>query len=56
MMQKKKSFYQECVRVFKITKKPTKLEFKRIFAISGLGVLLIGLIGFAVTLVYSLFF
>lgn len=43
-----KSFYNECVRVFKITKKPTKEEFKAIVKVSGLGILLIGLIGFII--------
>lgn len=51
----KKSFYQECVRVFKITKKPTKQEFKRIFTITGLGIVLIGAIGFLVALIYNIF-
>ena len=55
MKSKSKSFYQECVRVFKITKKPNKQEFKRIFAVTGLGILLIGAIGFAVALVYHIF-
>lgn len=49
-----KSFYNECVRVFKITKKPTKEEFKAIVKVSGLGILLIGFIGFIVTLVDQL--
>lgn len=41
-------FYGECVRVFRITKKPTKEEFKAIVKVSGLGILLIGLIGFII--------
>jgi protein transport protein SEC61 subunit gamma and related proteins len=49
-----KSFYNECVRVFKITKKPTKEEFKAIVKVSGLGILLIGFIGFIVTLIDQL--
>ncbi|MGE0792946.1 MAG: protein translocase SEC61 complex subunit gamma [Candidatus Woesearchaeota archaeon] len=46
-----KSFYTECVRVFKITKKPTKEEFKAIVKISGLGILLIGFIGFLIHMI-----
>jgi protein transport protein SEC61 subunit gamma and related proteins len=51
-----KSFTRECVRVFKITKKPTKDEFKTISKIAGLGILVIGLIGFLVHLVNVLLF
>ena len=47
-VKKLKSFYRECVRVFKITKKPTKDEYKAILKVSGLGILLIGFIGFLV--------
>ena len=43
-----KSFYGECVRVFRITKKPSKEEYKAIVKVSGLGILLIGLIGFII--------
>ena len=41
-----KDFYIQCVRVMKITKKPTKEEFLTIVKVSGLGILAIGLIGF----------
>jgi protein transport protein SEC61 subunit gamma-like protein len=51
-----KSFTRECVRVFKITKKPTKEEYKTISKVAGLGILIIGLIGFLVHLVNVLFF
>ncbi|MEK6949360.1 MAG: protein translocase SEC61 complex subunit gamma [Nanoarchaeota archaeon] len=51
-----KSFIFECVRVLKVTKKPDKEELKTIVKISGLGMLLIGLIGFLITLVKQLFF
>ena len=51
-----KGFARECARVFKITKKPTKEEFKVISKISGLGLLIIGLIGFIVHLIDMLVF
>ncbi|MBN1175469.1 protein translocase SEC61 complex subunit gamma [Candidatus Woesearchaeota archaeon] len=51
---KVKSFYKECVRVFRITKKPTKDEFKAIVKVSGLGILLIGFIGFIVHVIEKL--
>ncbi|MCF7866195.1 protein translocase SEC61 complex subunit gamma [Candidatus Woesearchaeota archaeon] len=39
------NFIQESIRVFRITKKPTKEEYKSIALVSALGILLIGLIG-----------
>lgn len=51
-----KEFLQECRRVLLVTKKPTKDEFKTIFKISGIGILVIGAIGFLVHLVKELFF
>jgi protein transport protein SEC61 subunit gamma-like protein len=56
MWRKFKSFIRECSRVLKITKKPTKEEFKVISKISGLGLLLIGLLGFVVHLIDVLIF
>jgi protein transport protein SEC61 subunit gamma-like protein len=49
-----KAYFAECYRVLRITKKPTNEEFKTIFKVSGLGMLLIGLIGFIVTLIREL--
>ena len=41
-----KEFVRESKRVFRITKKPDKIEFKTVVKVSGLGILFIGLIGF----------
>ena len=46
-----KDFARECVRVLKVTKKPDKTEFLTIVKISGIGILVIGAIGFFITLV-----
>ncbi len=43
---KVKEFIKECKRVLKVTRKPTKEEFKTIVKVSGLGMVLIGSIGF----------
>jgi len=51
-----KSFYKECIRVLKITKKPDKEEFKTIVKVSGLGMAVIGLIGFLIQLVKQILF
>ena len=52
---KLKDFYIECIRVLKITRKPDKLEFKTIVKVSGLGIVLIGLIGFLIAIIKQLF-
>lgn len=53
---KLKAFISECFRVLKITKKPDATEFKTIVKVSGLGILIIGLIGFVVQMIKLLFF
>lgn len=56
LWSKLKNFVRESIRVLKITKKPTKEEFKNISKVSGLGILIIGLIGFIVHLIDVLIF
>ena len=51
-----KSFLKECLRVYKITKKPTGDEFKTIVKVSGLGIIVIGLIGFVISMLKQLLF
>ena len=52
---KLRHFYTECVRVIKVTKKPTMLEFKTIVKVSALGIALIGLIGFITQIFKEIF-
>jgi len=49
-------FVFECLRVLKITKKPTRVEFRTVVKVSGLGIILIGLIGFLVTMIRQFVF
>ena len=51
-----KGFINECVRVLRVTKKPDKTEFLTIVKASGLGILIIGLLGFLIQMVKVLFF
>jgi len=51
-----KGFINECIRVLKITKKPDRLEFTTIVKVSGLGILIIGLVGFLIQMIRVLFF
>jgi len=48
-MNKLQNFIQECIRVFRVTKKPTKEEYKNIALVSAAGILVIGLIGAIMT-------
>ena len=49
-----KDFLLKCKRVWTVTRKPTSLEFKTIAKASAIGILAIGFIGFAVSLVIRL--
>jgi protein transport protein SEC61 subunit gamma-like protein len=51
-----KSFVIECKRIFRVTKKPSNIEFKTIVKASGLGMILMGLIGFVIHMIKQLFF
>lgn len=48
---KLKRFFIECMRVLKVTKKPSKIEFKSAVKVTGIGILIIGLIGFIIQMI-----
>lgn len=54
MIDKFKNLISEYVRVFKITHKPNLEEFKAIVKISGIGLGIIGLLGFIVHIAWNL--
>ena len=56
LWQRFKRYVTECRRVLKVTKKPSSLEFKTIVKVSGLGIIIIGLVGFIITMVRQLAF
>ena len=51
---KLKSFMLECKRVLRVTKKPGSDEFKVIVKISGIGMIVIGLIGYFIYIIGDL--
>ena len=55
LTQKFKSFLIECRRVWQITKKPTKEELKTIVKVTGIGILIIGALGFVINMLWQLF-
>jgi len=52
--EKIKNFLIESARVFKLTKKPSREEFKIIAKVAGIGTLIIGFVGFLVHLTAQL--
>jgi len=51
-----KDFFVECKRVLLITKKPDKQELKTIIKVSGLGMVIIGFVGFLIHLAKEVLF
>ncbi len=52
--RKIKDFIRECKRVLKVTKRPDSFEFKTIVKVSGLGMGIIGLMGFLISMIKAL--
>jgi protein transport protein SEC61 subunit gamma and related proteins len=51
---KLKSFIEKCKRVWMVLKKPSKDEFKKIAIVSAMGILVIGAIGFLISIVIKM--
>lgn len=56
IFSKLKRFIEESKRVLIVTKKPSRDEFKTIVKASGLGILVIGFMGFLIAMIQQLFF
>ncbi|MGM5482092.1 MAG: protein translocase SEC61 complex subunit gamma [Nanobdellota archaeon] len=54
LLKKAKIKLNEYWRVLRVTKKPDSMEFKTIIKVSGLGMILIGLIGFIIQLTWEI--
>jgi len=52
---KAKSFGVKCKRVWLVLRKPTKSEFQMTAKVSAIGIVLLGVIGFLVSLVMKVF-
>ena len=50
-----KSFFFKSKRVWYVLKKPTREEFEQVTKISAIGILIIGIIGFAISILMNLF-
>mgnify|MGYP001587813657 CR=1 FL=1 len=49
-----KPFYNKCVRVWHVLRKPSKEEFWMVTKVSAIGVLVIGLLGFLIAMSINL--
>lgn len=50
-----KSFLAQCRRVWRILRKPDSHEYKTTAKVAAIGLMLIGLIGFLISLIMNLF-
>ena len=53
-MTKIKEFISECKRVLRVARKPDKKEYWTVAKVSGIGILIIGLIGFLLHMIDQL--
>jgi len=54
LIQRFKSFLVECKRVWQVTKKPNKKELSVIIKVTGIGILIIGAIGFIINIMWQI--
>jgi len=53
---KMRRFWKETVRVMRVTKKPNKAEYTTTLKVTGLGIAIIGALGFIIFLIKQLLF
>ena len=56
LWNKTKRFYKQSVRVMRITRKPGKEEYLTVVKVTGLGMAIIGVIGFVIFMIKQLIF
>ncbi len=54
-MENLKTFYHKCIRVWKTLKKPSKKEFTMTAKISAIGIVILGFIGFIISIIMGFF-
>jgi protein transport protein SEC61 subunit gamma-like protein len=52
---KLKSFFEKCKRVWAVLKKPTREEFIKVAKVTAAGILIIGVLGFLISVIMSFF-
>lgn len=49
-----REFFHECKRVWRVARKPDKSEYLTIAKVTGLGILLVGFVGFIIMIIAHL--
>lgn len=52
---KLKSFFLQCKRVWLVLRKPTKKEFSTVAKVSAIGILILGFLGFLMSIILGIF-
>ena len=55
MLTSLNSFILKCKRVWMVLKKPTKEEFIKVAKVSAVGIAIIGLLGFIISIIMEIF-
>ena len=55
MFQNLKSFYVKCKRVWTVLKKPSRKEYEQIAKVSAIGIAILGIIGFLISMAMKSF-
>jgi protein transport protein SEC61 subunit gamma and related proteins len=50
-----KNFVSKCKRVWMVLKKPTREEFLKVAKVSAAGIIIIGVLGFLISIIMKLF-
>ncbi len=50
-----KSFFIKCKRVWHSLKKPTRKEFEQISKVSAIGIAILGILGFLISIIMKIF-
>jgi len=55
IITKLKSFVEKCKRVWMVMKKPTRQEFLQVAKVSAVGIIVIGILGFVISIIMNIF-
>ena len=55
MIKDLKRFWKKCKRVWLVMKKPTKKEFNLTAKVTAIGIVVLGILGFIISLIMQLF-
>ena len=50
-LENAKKFYKKCKRVWYVLKKPSKKEFQMVAKVSAIGIALLGIVGFLISII-----